>query len=108
MIHDTTSPCELWNRMISHINYKSLPHVRMVVTRLTYLNLDCEGICKVCAKGKNTNNPFLNSDTKSKRILKLIHSGVCGPMPSTYLSAYVYYVTSIDDYSSKNWVYFLN
>ena len=28
-------------------------------------------------------------------------------MPSTSLSGYVYYVTFIDDYSRKTWVYFL-
>jgi hypothetical protein len=32
---------------------------------------------------------------------------VCGPMPSTSLSGYVYYVSFIDDYSRKTWVYFL-
>ena len=25
LIHDTTSPCELWNRRLSHIKYKALP-----------------------------------------------------------------------------------
>jgi hypothetical protein len=36
-----------------------------------------------------------------------MHSDVCGPMPSTSLSEYVYYVSFIDDYSHKTWVYFL-
>jgi transposase InsO family protein len=40
--------------------------------------------------------------------LELVHSDVCGPMPSTSLSRYVYYVYFIDDYSYKTWVYFLN
>jgi hypothetical protein len=39
--------------------------------------------------------------------LELVHSDVCGPMPSTSLRVYVYYVSFIDDYSRKNWVYFL-
>jgi len=39
--------------------------------------------------------------------LELVHSDVCGPMPSTSLSEYVYYVSFIDDYSRKTWVYFL-
>ena len=77
------------------------------MTGLPNLNIDHEGVCKGCAKGKNIKNPFPKSDTKSERILELIHSNVCGPMPSTYLSGYVYYVTFIDDYSRKNWVYFL-
>jgi transposase InsO family protein len=39
--------------------------------------------------------------------LELVHSNVCGPMPSTSLSGYVYYVSFIDDYSRKTCVYFL-
>ena len=38
-------------------------------------------------------------------MLELINSDVCGPIPSTSLSEY--YVTFIDDYSRKTWVYFL-
>ena len=40
-------------------------------------------------------------------MLELIHSDICGPMPSTYLSGYEYYVTFIDDYSRYTWIYFL-
>ena len=47
------------------------------------------------------------SETKIKGTLELIHSYVYGPMPSTYLSGYEYYVTFIDDYSRKTWIYFL-
>ena len=39
--------------------------------------------------------------------MELVHSDVCGTMPSTSLSGYVYYVTFIDDYSRETWVYFL-
>ena len=107
MIHDTTSPCELWHIKIAHINYKALPHVIKVVTGPPNINIDHEGICKGCAKGKNINNPFSKSDTKSEGIFVLIHSNVCGPIPSTSLSGYAYYVTFIEDESHMTWVYFL-
>jgi transposase InsO family protein len=42
-----------------------------------------------------------------KKRFVLVHLDVCGPMPSTSLSGYVYYVSFIDDYSRKTWVYFL-
>ena len=66
-----------------------------------------EGICKGCAKGKNTKNPFPKSEIKTKGTLELIHSDVCGPMSSTSLSGLEYYITFIDDYSRKTWIYFL-
>jgi hypothetical protein len=64
-------------------------------------------VCKGCAHGKNIKNPFPKSESKVEGVLKLIHSDVYGPMPSTSLSGYVYYVSFIDDYSRKTWVYFL-
>ena len=51
---------------------------------------------------------FQKSETNTKGTLELIHFDVCGPMPSTYISGYEYYVTFIDDYSRNTWIYFLN
>jgi hypothetical protein len=64
-------------------------------------------MCKGCAQGKNVKNPFPKSESKEKGILELIHSNICGPIPSTSLSGYVYYVSFIDNYSCKTWVYLL-
>jgi hypothetical protein len=99
LTHSTESPCELWHRRLAHINYKALPYVSKVVTGLPELKVDHEGVCKGCAQGKNIKNPFPKSDSKAEGILELVHSDVCGPMPSTSLSGYVYYVSFIDDYS---------
>jgi hypothetical protein len=51
--------------------------------------------------------PFSKEDSKAEGVLELIHSEVCGPMPSSSISGYVYYVSFIDDYSRKTWIYFL-
>jgi transposase InsO family protein len=105
MTHAIENPCELWHRRLDHINYKALPYVCKAVTGLPELKVDHEGVCNGCAQGKNIKNPFPKRD--SKGVLKLIHSDVCGPMPSSSISGYVYYVSFIDDYSRKTWVYFL-
>ena len=39
--------------------------------------------------------------------MEIVHSDVCRPMSATSLSGYVYYVSFIDDYSHKTWIYFL-
>src|ERR1700722_9810139 len=66
-----------------------------------------EGICKGCALGKNIKKPFPSSSNRSKEILDLIHSDVCGPMPVKSLGGSLYYVIFIDDYSRKTWLYLL-
>jgi hypothetical protein len=56
---------------------------------------------------KECEETFPSSDNKAKGILDIVHSNVCGPMKTTSLSGYVYYVSFIDDYSRKTWIYFL-
>jgi hypothetical protein len=66
-----------------------------------------EGVCNGCAQGKNIKNHFPKRHRKAKGVLELIQLDVCGPMPSSSISGYVYYVSFIDDYSHKTWVYLL-
>jgi hypothetical protein len=86
LTHSIESPCELWHKRLAHINYKALPYVSKVVTGLQALQVDHEGVCKGCAQGTNIKNHFPKSDNKVEGILELVHSDVCGPMPSTSLS----------------------
>jgi hypothetical protein len=107
MTHAIENSCELWHRRLAHINYKALPYICKVVTGLPELKGDHKGICNGCAQGKNIKNPFPKRDSKTEGVLELIHSDVCGLMPSSSISGYVYYVSFIDDYSRKTWIYFL-
>ena len=50
---------------------------------------------------------FPNNDRRAKRVLDIVHSDVCGPMSTMSLSGYAYYVSFIDDYSCKTWIYLL-
>ena len=101
LFHETTISSKLWHRRITNIKYKALPYVRKVVTGLPDMKTDHEGTCKGCVRGNKIKNIFLKSESKTKGTLELIHSDVCGPIPSTYLSGYEYYVTFIDDYLRK-------
>jgi hypothetical protein len=72
-----------------------------IVTGLPELKGDHEGVCNGCAQGKNIKNPFSKRDNKAEGVVELIHSDVCGPMPSSSINGYVYYVSFINDYSRK-------
>jgi transposase InsO family protein len=66
-----------------------------------------EGICKGCTRWKNIKKPFPSKNNRSKETLDLIHSDVCGPMLVKYLGGALYYLTFIDYYSRKTWLYLL-
>ena len=47
------------------------------------------------------------AEIRSKRRLQVVHSDVCGPMPTDSIGGNKYFVTFIDDYSRCCAVYFL-
>ena len=79
---------------------------RKAVSGLPDIEENHEGISKGCAQGKNAKT-FPNSEITAKGIMDIVHSDVCGPMSSSSLSGYMYYVSFIDDFSRKTWIYFL-
>jgi hypothetical protein len=107
LLHDEVNPNELWHRRYTHINYQALPFLKRMVEGIPELQSTHEGICKGCSLGKNIKKPFPSRNNRSKEILDLIHSDVCGPMPVKYLGGSSYYVIFIDDYSRKTWLYLL-
>jgi hypothetical protein len=102
MTHAIENSCELWHRRLTHINYKVLPYICKVVTGLPELKGDHEGVCNGCAQGKNIKNPFSKTDNKAEGVLELIHSDVCGPMPSSSISG----SDNGGEYTSKEFVNF--
>ena len=64
-------------------------------------------VCAMYVHMERTSRTLSRRESKGEGVLELIHSYVCGPMPSTFISGYSYYVSFIDDYSHKTWVYFL-
>jgi hypothetical protein len=107
LVHDEVNPNELWHRRYAHINYQALPFLKKMVEEIPELQSTHEGIYKGCALGKNIKKPFPSNNNRSKEILDLIHSDVCGPMPVKSLGGSLYYVIFKDDYSRKTWLYLL-
>ncbi|OUC45660.1 integrase core domain protein [Trichinella nativa] len=61
-----------------------------------------------CLKGKQCRLPFSKLATKgSEDVLELVHSGICGPMQVVSVGGTRYFLSFIDDFSRKSFVYFL-
>jgi hypothetical protein len=71
---------------------------------LNSLKLD---FCKHCIYGKQNRKKFKTIRHTSEGILDYIHSNVWGPSPTISYGGSSYFVTSIDDFSRKVWVYML-
>jgi hypothetical protein len=107
LLNNTINPCELWHIRLAHIHYKALPIMSKMVTGLHEIRVDHEGICKGCAEVKRMKSLFPSSERKAKGILDILHSNICGSMSTYSSNGYVYYVSFIDDFSRKDWIYFL-
>lgn len=64
-------------------------------------------MCKGCLLGKHAKATFPHSETRSKGVLDLVHLDVCGPMLVDSITRFSYFVTFIDDYSRRKWIYLL-
>ena len=76
---------------------KSLPDLKS-------LKLD---FCKHCVFVKQCKQRFKTGNHNSKDILDYIHSDLWGPSPIVSYGGALYFLTFIDDYSRKVWVYML-
>ena len=66
-----------------------------------------DGVCLRCASEKKSKARFPSTRSRTSDILQLIHSNLCGPIPVKSLGGYLYYITFVDDYSWKTWIFFL-
>ena len=107
MTCDTIRQTELWHWRFGHLHYKALPEARKVVTGMPEFSNNHEGVCQGCAEGKHTRGPFPSSVTKTFDALQLINSDLSGMLPVMFLRGCYYYMTFIDDFSCKTWIYFL-
>ena len=70
LVHDTIEPNELWHRRLVHVHYIALPLASKAVEGLPEIQAKHEGVCKGCAKGKNTKKTFPSSERKEKESWK--------------------------------------
>lgn len=99
-----------WHRRLGHRNVENIK--ALIKNNLaTGLNIfDCGNIkqCVSCIEGKLTRKPFPQiSLPKTKNVLDLIHSDVCGPMRTDTVGGKKYFLTFTDDFSRFTTVYLL-
>lgn len=98
-----------WHDRLGHLNFRDLrlllktPLFKGVVVE----DSENDPFCASCAMGKHHALPSYPSTTTSANPLDLIHSDVAGPMSTPSREGQLYWVTFIDDFSRRPFVYFL-
>jgi hypothetical protein len=97
----------LWHKRLGHIREKGLRllHDKGMVEGMSNCSLDFD-FYEHCLYGKQNLVRFPFGATRAKRILQLVHSDVFGPVSVPSLGKSMYYVSFIDDFSRKTWIYF--
>lgn len=98
---------ELWHRRMGHLHHGALKILQQIDTGIPACSLDKSGVCKGCTLGKYAKSSFHGQENRAKEILEWVHSDVCRPFSSPSLMKYRYYVTFIDDFCRKTWIYFM-
>ena len=96
----------LWHYRLGHISEKRIK----ILQEANLLGLhDCDMIdtCEPCLIGKMTKKPFKKKGVRSKVLLELIHSDVCGPMSTSARDGFRYFITFTDDCSRYGYVYLM-
>lgn len=102
---------EMWHKRIRHMNYQKLKVLPMsdIVTGVPKFKVTSPSTT-VCGayqtRNKQARLSFSQHGRRAQMMLELIHSDVWTPSEPS-LGGYEYYVSFIDDYSRKTWVYFL-
>ncbi|KAL5816417.1 hypothetical protein ACOSQ3_024795 [Xanthoceras sorbifolium] len=99
----------LWHLRYGHLNFESLKQLgsKKMVKGLPNIHHPNE-ICESCVLSKQHRNSFgKEANWKATMPLELVHTDVCGPLTPVSNGQNQYFLTFIDDYSRKTWVYFL-
>ena len=93
----------LWHALLGHVNYKNLEHLLEHSRVLGIPRFKIQScVCEPCLKGKQTRAKFPKDGAlRATKLLQLIHSDLCGPLPILSLGKNRYFLTIIDDFSRK-------
>ena len=103
------SQAALWHKRLGHFHERGLQ--RMIssnaVTGLPQFRTPKQ-ICTGCQLGKHARTKLPKEATfRASRILELVHSDICGPFKTCSIGGAKYFITFIDDFSKKVWIYFI-
>lgn len=99
-----------WHRKLGHRDINAIKdlEVKQLASGIKIKDCGLRSVCECCIRGKMSRIPFpQESNSKTKSILELVHTDVCGPMQTATPSNNRYILTIINDYSRYSKVHLL-
>ena len=95
-----------WHTRMGHISEQGLVELSKqgIIPNYTHVNLP---FCEVCVQGKQHRIKFSSSNYRAKKPLEYIHSDLWGASRTPTQGGNLYFLSIVDDYSRKVWVYLL-
>ncbi|KAJ4708838.1 Retrovirus-related Pol polyprotein from transposon TNT 1-94 [Melia azedarach] len=94
-LNSTDDQTKLWHLRLAHMSEKGLKE------------LSKQGFCEECVMGKSCRARFNTATHRTKQTLDYIHADLWGPAQVVSLKGARYFLSIIDDYSRKEWVFVL-
>jgi hypothetical protein len=99
----------LWHLKYGHLHFSGL---NLLQKKHMVKGLSCiqqpPNSCESYILGKHHREKFVSGVSyREKSPLEIVHTDLCGPMKMPSLTGCVYFMTFIDDFSKKNWLYLL-
>jgi transposase InsO family protein len=93
---------------LGHIDPKAIKLLEHQLDDFRIKSCDMKQVCESCIAAKMTRKPLpQQSESRSEKVLELIHTDVCGPMKTSTPRGNRYFMTLIDDYSKYSELYLL-
>ena len=104
------SRASLWHKTLGHFHFQGICRMLQFGAVHGLPNMSISNYpCSSCLTKKQSRKTISKVRThESTEILQLVHSDVAGPFCVRSLGGAKYFVTFIDNFSRKNWVYFMS
>jgi hypothetical protein len=106
----STKELNIWHSRLGHLHeagVKQMANQKLAEGLPTHLSGELP-LCQGCALGKHKRDSFPSRgpEHRAKEPLELVHTDLCGPMKQKSPSDSRYFITFLDEYTNKSWVYF--
>lgn len=102
----TESKAHLWHKRLGHISNTYLDKLASSSLIDGVENEKVE-FCEVCLEGKHHRAPFKRSSKRAESEFEYAHADLWGPAPVATLGGKKYFLSIVDDFSRKTWVFLL-